>query len=78
MGTDPVLYVALGVPGEAEHEVSLNLQLVDGLNSFMNLNKMFLKDVEEWKNVVYKTARCRSHINDDAYLTLLSSDAISC
>jgi len=36
---DPVLDVAFGVSGEAEHEIPLDLKLVDGLDSFMNLKE---------------------------------------
>lgn len=37
LGFEPVLNVAFGISGEAEHEISLNLQLIDGLNSLMDL-----------------------------------------
>ena len=38
LGLQPVLDVPLGVSGEAQHEVSLDLQLVDGLDGLMDLN----------------------------------------
>ena len=37
LGLQPVVDEALRVPGEAEHELSLGLQLVDGLNGLMDL-----------------------------------------
>ena len=38
LGLQPVLDVPLGVSGEAQHEVSLDLQLVNGLDGLMDLN----------------------------------------
>lgn len=38
---EPVLHVTFGVFGEAQHEVPLDLQLVDGLNGFMNLRATY-------------------------------------
>lgn len=37
LGFEPILDVALGISGETEHEVPLDLQLVDGLNGLMDL-----------------------------------------
>lgn len=37
LGFEPVLDVALWISGEAEHEVPLDLQLVDGLDGLMDL-----------------------------------------
>ena len=37
LGAEEVLDVALGVSGEAQHEVPLDLELVDGLNRLMDL-----------------------------------------
>lgn len=37
LGLEPVLDVAFGISGEAEHEVPLDLQLVDGLDGLMDL-----------------------------------------
>lgn len=39
MGTEPFLDEVLGVSAKAKHEVPLGLQLVDGLNSLMDLEK---------------------------------------
>lgn len=39
LGTEPFLDEVLGVGAKAKHEVSLGLQLVDGLNSLMDLEK---------------------------------------
>lgn len=39
LGLEPVLDVALGISGEAEHEVPLNLQLVDGLDGLVDLTQ---------------------------------------
>lgn len=36
---EKILDVTFGVFGEAQHEISLYLQLVDGLNGLMDLNK---------------------------------------
>lgn len=48
LGFQPVLDVALGISGEAEHEVPLDLQLVDGLDGLVDLKNasahMDLKD----------------------------------
>ena len=46
LGFQPVLDVALGISGEAEHEVPLDLQLVDGLDGLMDLksNRWHLKE----------------------------------
>lgn len=40
---EPVLDVAFGISGEAEHEISLDLQLIDGLNSLMDLQALKAK-----------------------------------
>ena len=39
LGFEPVLDVALWISGEAEHEVPLDLQLVDGLNGLVYLER---------------------------------------
>lgn len=39
LGTEPFLDEVLGVSAKAKHEVPLGLQLIDGLNSLMNLEK---------------------------------------
>lgn len=39
LGFEPVLDVAFGISGEAEHEVPLDLQLVDGLDGLVDLGK---------------------------------------
>lgn len=39
LGFQPVLDVALGISGETEHEVPLDLQLVDGLDGLVDLRK---------------------------------------
>lgn len=39
LGTEPFLDEVLGVSAKAKHEVPLGLQLVDGLNSLMDLEK---------------------------------------
>lgn len=39
LGLEPVLDVALRISGEAEHEVPLNLQLVDGLDGLVDLTE---------------------------------------
>lgn len=39
LGFEPVLDVAFGISGEAEHEVPLDLQLVDGLDRLVDLRK---------------------------------------
>lgn len=38
LGFEPVLDVALGISGETQHEVPLDLQLIDGLDGLMDLN----------------------------------------
>lgn len=40
LGFQPVLDVALGIPGETEHEVPLDLQLVDGLDGLVDLKHL--------------------------------------
>lgn len=40
LGFEPVLDVAFGISGEAEHEISLDLQLIDGLNSLVDLQRI--------------------------------------
>lgn len=37
LGFEPILDVAFGISGKAEHEISLNLQLIDGLDGLMDL-----------------------------------------
>lgn len=37
LGLEPVVDEALRISGKTQHELSLGLQLVDGLNSFMDL-----------------------------------------
>lgn len=39
LGFEPVLDVALGISGKTEHEVPLDLQLVDGLNGLVDLKE---------------------------------------
>ena len=39
LGLEPVLDEVLGVVAEAQHEVSLGLQLVDGLDGLVDLNR---------------------------------------
>lgn len=39
LGFEPVLDVALGISGETEHEVPLDLKLVDGLNGLVDLRE---------------------------------------
>lgn len=41
LGAEPVLDVAFWIFGEAEHEVPLDLQLVNGLDGFMDLRKKY-------------------------------------
>lgn len=43
LGFEPVLDVALGISGETEHEVPLDLQLVDGLDGLVDLKE------KQWK-----------------------------
>lgn len=38
LGFEPVLDVALGISGETQHEIPLDLQLIDGLDGLMDLN----------------------------------------
>lgn len=38
----PVIDEALRIAGEAEHELSLGLQVVDGLDGFVDLNRFGL------------------------------------
>lgn len=37
LGFEPILDVALGISGETQHEVPLDLQLVDGLDGLVDL-----------------------------------------
>lgn len=44
LGLEPVLDVALWISGEAEHEVPLDLQLVDGLDGLVDLTQEAVKN----------------------------------
>lgn len=40
LGLEPVVDKALRISSKTQHELSLGLQLVDGLNGFMDLDKV--------------------------------------
>lgn len=75
LGFQPVLDVALGIPGETEHEVPLDLQLVDGLDGLVDL-----KGRRRCVNLAFRRAArwSPSTCRVGGELTLLSSEAISC
>lgn len=51
LGFEPVLDVAFGISGEAEHEISLDLQLIYRLNSLMDLEVVYNHIIIKIKHV---------------------------
>lgn len=49
LGTEPFLDEVLGVSAKAEHEIPLRLELVDGLNGLVDLEKRCMSNVlQSW------------------------------